>query len=78
MCARIQPEREPDGVDSTADAVFLERAEMWNLTTRFERLDVSYRLSCRSGGNGVSWIVGVARGTRRVERVRIWRGQWQA
>ena len=74
MCARIQSEREPDGVDFAADAVFLKRAEMCNLTTQFERLDVSYR----SGGNGVSGIVGVARGARSVERVRIWRSQWQA
>ncbi len=74
MYARIQSEREADGLDFTVDAVFLERAEMWNLVSRFERLDVSYR----SGGNGVSGIVGVARGARSVERVRIWRGQWQA
>lgn len=49
MCARIHSEREVDGVDFTADATSLERAEVWNLTTQFGRLDISYRPSGTQG-----------------------------
>ncbi len=45
----------------------------------YSRICISFDgIWCRSGGNGVSGIVSVARGTWGVERVRIWRGQWQA
>ena len=47
--ARIHSDREPDGVAFIADAAFLERAEVWNLTTQFGRLDVSYRPSGTQG-----------------------------
>ena len=49
MHARIHSDREPNGVAFIADAAFLERAEVWSYTTRFGRLDVSYRPSGTRG-----------------------------
>lgn len=43
MQPRIRSESEPSGAQIVIDAEFLERAEVWNLVTRFGPLDIFYR-----------------------------------
>lgn len=42
MDARIYTSTEPDGLVFACDAAMLKKAGVWNLTTRFGRLDISF------------------------------------
>ncbi len=47
--ARIFSDREPEGVLLPADPRLLEQAAVWNLVTRFGRLDLSFRPAGTTG-----------------------------
>jgi hypothetical protein len=47
--ARIYSVNDPDGVEFNVDGQMLEGAEIWNLVTRFGRLDISLRPSGTRG-----------------------------
>jgi len=65
--ARLFSDREPDGVPLPADARLLEQAAVWNLVTRFGRLDLSFQ---PAGTGGYSDLIRDAV-TFRVENVEV-------